>query len=303
MFGVDISHWNTGVNIATGIDFVIVKLTQGTDFTDNMASHFIGEAAKNSKLLGVYHFASGYASPEHEADFFAAKMREFGILKKALPVLDFEVSTGDDRNWVERFATAFFNNTGIYPVIYTSASWLKKFNGSFVASKCPLWVAGYPSPRTSWPENTAIPYNLSPWQSAIIWQFTSSLILNGYRPLDGDIAYITTDQWKALAKGQNSTPVQPDNAKSLSKIADEVIAGKWGNGQERKLALERAGYDYRAVQHLVNAKLAPTKKSIDELAREVIAGKWGNGAARRNALNGAGYDYNTVQRRVNEILR
>lgn len=41
-------------------------------------------------------------------------------------------------------------------------------------------------------------------------------------------------------------------AKSIAVIAKEVIAGKWGNGSERKKKLEAAGYDYSAIQAEVN---------------------------------------------------
>lgn len=86
-------------------------------------------------------------------------------------------------------------------------------------------------------------------------------------------------------------------------IAQEVIEGKWGNGQDRKNRLTAAGYNYDEVQNYVNKLLShPAKKSIDEIAREVIAGKWGNGADRKNRLTAAGYDYDAVQKRVNEIL-
>ena len=40
--------------------------------------------------------------------------------------------------------------------------------------------------------------------------------------------------------------------KSITDIAREVIAGKWGNGSERKSRLTAAGYDYTAVQNEVN---------------------------------------------------
>lgn len=40
--------------------------------------------------------------------------------------------------------------------------------------------------------------------------------------------------------------------KSVTEIAKEVIAGKWGVGNDRKAALEKAGYDYNAVQAKVN---------------------------------------------------
>lgn len=39
---------------------------------------------------------------------------------------------------------------------------------------------------------------------------------------------------------------------SVEEIAKEVIAGKWGNGIDRKVKLEAAGYDYSQVQTRVN---------------------------------------------------
>lgn len=43
--------------------------------------------------------------------------------------------------------------------------------------------------------------------------------------------------------------------KSIDTVAKEVIAGKWGNGDERKKKLTAAGYDYDAVQKQVNEML------------------------------------------------
>lgn len=40
--------------------------------------------------------------------------------------------------------------------------------------------------------------------------------------------------------------------KTNKEIANEVIAGKWGNGAQRKKKLTEAGYDYSAIQKLVN---------------------------------------------------
>ena len=40
--------------------------------------------------------------------------------------------------------------------------------------------------------------------------------------------------------------------KSVEAVAKEVLAGKWGNGEERKKKLQAAGYDYGAVQRKVN---------------------------------------------------
>lgn len=38
----------------------------------------------------------------------------------------------------------------------------------------------------------------------------------------------------------------------LTKIAKEVIQGKYGNGEERKQKLTAAGYDYKEIQKIVN---------------------------------------------------
>ena len=94
-------------------------------------------------------------------------------------------------------------------------------------------------------------------------------------------------------------------AKTAETVAKEVIAGKWGNGEDRKNRLTAAGYDYEEVQTQVNALLkgSTATKSVAEVAKEVIAGKWGNGEDRKNRLTAAGYDYTAVQNKVNELLK
>ena len=44
--------------------------------------------------------------------------------------------------------------------------------------------------------------------------------------------------------------------KSVDTLAREVIQGKWGNGDDRKNRLIKAGYDYNAVQKRVNELLS-----------------------------------------------
>lgn len=45
------------------------------------------------------------------------------------------------------------------------------------------------------------------------------------------------------------------SGKSIDTLAREVIRGDWGNGQDRKNRLERARYDYNAVQRRANELL------------------------------------------------
>ena len=109
--------------------------------------------------------------------------------------------------------------------------------------------------------------------------------------VDGVMRIVTT---------YNLTSYDTKISKTLEEIVQEVIAGKWGNGEERKTALTKAGYDYNTIQSLVNTSL---RKSNEEIAKEVIAGKWGNGNKRIRALTKAGYDYETIREIVNKLLK
>lgn len=44
--------------------------------------------------------------------------------------------------------------------------------------------------------------------------------------------------------------------KTNQQVAAEILMGKWGNGEERKKRLWEAGYNYDAVQSIVNALVA-----------------------------------------------
>lgn len=81
---------------------------------------------------------------------------------------------------------------------------------------------------------------------------TSALKKAGYDP--AAIQAIVNQKLgvKTTAKKTVSTPAK----KSIDTIANEVIAGKWGNGNTRKQKLTAAGYNYSQVQALVNKKLS-----------------------------------------------
>lgn len=93
-----------------------------------------------------------------------------------------------------------------------------------------------------------------------------------------------------------------NSRKTITEIANEVIEGKWGNGEERKNKINAAGYSYPEVQKEVNRILTNNKKTDEEIAREVIAGKWGNGEERRQRITSAGYNYKKVQAIVNKLI-
>lgn len=79
------------------------------------------------------------------------------------------------------------------------------------------------------------------------------------------------------------------SSKSITDLAKEVIAGKWGVGQSRINALNNAGYDADAVQQKVNELLGATSavyytaKSGDTLTG--IASKYGTSYTKLAQMN------------------
>lgn len=107
------------------------------------------------------------------------------------------------------------------------------------------------------------------------------------------------------AQSSSNRPVQPPK-QDITTVAQQVIAGLWGNGDDRKARLESAGYSYSAVQAEVNRLLGggsskPSLKPVSTVAKEVLQGLWGNGEDRKKRLQNAGYDYNAVQNEVNKL--
>ena len=72
--------------------------------------------------------------------------------------------------------------------------------------------------------------------------------------------------------------------KSVEAVAKEVLAGKWGNGEDRKKRLQAAGYDYGAVQAKVNELVKGSgKKSVDAVAKKLLPESGGTArTGRRN---------------------
>lgn len=106
----------------------------------------------------------------------------------------------------------------------------------------------------------------------------------------------------AVGDVHHTTPSTPTPTKSIDEIANEVIQGKWGNGEDRKNRLTNAGYNASEVQNRVNAILNnnphSTTPSVDilTLVKKTIRGDFGNGQTRKDNL---GSNYDEVMKQVN----
>lgn len=94
-----------------------------------------------------------------------------------------------------------------------------------------------------------------PSTANIAWQYTSSgrfpSTVSAGNSGNFDLNVLYKDI-KLPEKKEQSVKKPVQAKKSNTQIAKEVKAGKWGNGATRKKKLKAAGYDYNAIQKIVN---------------------------------------------------
>lgn len=301
---IDVSYCQTNVNWkkvkADGVKGVIVrcgfrgysagKLQQDDYFMD----HIQGASGVGLKV-GVYFFTEAINAKEgrEEAEYTLKLVKKAGV-KLSYPIaIDTEnisasnptpransnVLSKANRTKAVMAFCEYIKSQGYEPMIYASTNWLEN---QLDMSQLPykVWVAQY--------------YKECQYKGAyVMWQYSST------GKVDGINGNCDMNHWYG---GSAPAPAPTPAKKTTEEIAREVIAGKWGNGDERERRLEAAGYNYNTIQKKVN-ELLSKKKSNEEIAREVIAGKWGNGGARKKKLEAAGYDYNAIQKIVNRLMK
>lgn len=256
MQGIDISGWQAGIDLSkVPCDFVIVKATQGVNFVSDACDPQIQQAISLGKPFGFYHYVDG-SGAQGEADFFIDNCA--GYFGMGIPCIDWESaqnSAWGNEDYLRQLVQRVIDRTGVKPLIYAS-------EGSFPwgvaqALDCGAWVAQYADDHLTG-------YQDAPWNeeayACAIRQYSSHGKLDGYSGfLDLDKAYMDADAW-ALYVGSSSVPAPAPARKSNEQLADEVIAGQWGNGDDRRNRLAQAGYDPDAVQAIVNAKLGASSQ-------------------------------------------
>ena len=292
MNGIDISNWQRDINLsAVKADFVIVKATEGIGYVDKSCDMLFQKALSLGKKLGFYHFARPTANndPIREADFFYENCK--GYFGKAIPILDWEAENKYNVAYAKAWLDRVYQRSGVKPVIYMSESVVNSYDWSSVANAdYGLWVAKYRDNATDYNYNMANAGSrphVKWWKFYCMWQWTSTGRLNGYSGnLDCNVFYGDGTTWDKYA-GKSGTASKPAPApapaparKSNEVIAQEVINGAWGNGEDRKKRLTDAGYNYTVVQAIVNKKIAARNQSVYYVVKRgdtlsAIASKFG----------------------------
>ena len=294
--GIDISNWQRGIDLSkVPCDFVIAKATEGIGYVDKSCDGFIQQAKRLGKKLGFYHFARPRNDAVREAQYFYNNTKNY--FGEAIPILDWEAENKSDVAWAKRWLDEVHRLSGVKPVIYMSESVVNSYDWSSVANAdYGLWVAKYRDNKPDYNYNMANAGSrprVKWWKFYCMWQWTSSGRLNGYGGnLDCNVFYGDVSTWDAYV-GKSTSTVKPQpkpTGKTNDQIASEVIAGKWGNGDDRKQRLTSAGYNYTVIQAIVNKLMCANKavyytvRSGDTLSG--IASKYGTTYQKLAQMNG-----------------
>lgn len=215
--GVDVASYQTPAQAGqSGIDFVIVKATEGLSYVNPKCNAEYAAAKKAGHLLGLYHYASG-GDPVTEANYFIANIKNY--VGEAVLALDWEQGSNaawGNTGWALKFAQRVHSLTGVWPLVYVQASAVAQV--ASCAPYCGLWIAGYPINADSWTVPNFM-YSTGAWKSATIWQFSSAGI-------DRNIFYGDRAAWGKYAKATISSGTANASKVTVTNVAKPRPAAK-----------------------------------------------------------------------------
>lgn len=290
---IDVSSHNgydiTGILADMGTQNTIIKISESTSYINPCLSAQV----EQSTPVGFYHFAwfgGDVEEAEREARYFLNNVPQ----KVKYLCLDYEDHASGDKQANTDACIRFMEilkENGYEPIYYSYKPFtLDNIDYQQILAKFPnsLWIAGYGL------NDGNADFEYFPSMDGIRWwQYSSN-------PFDKNIVLLDDDEEDILISKNTST--------DIDTVANEVIQGLWGNGQERFDNLTNAGYNAQAVQDRVNAILNDetpgnsASSDLDSVAQEVLQGLWGNGQERFDNLTNAGYDAQAVQDKVNSLL-
>lgn len=250
MKGIDVSKHNGVIDWDKVIvDFAIIRIGFGMyeNQKDEMFERNYTEATKVNIPVGVYHYS--YAKSVDEAIKEAELVIKWLNGRKLdLPVY-FDIEDNSQKNLsraiLDGMCEAFCNRiekAGYWAGIYSNKYWATSvISGIKLGKKYTYWIAQYTDECTYTGDYA-------------IWQYTSKGKVNG---ISGNV------DMNEMVKDIIQNKSKPQTTKSIEELAKEVIAGKWGNGEDRKTSLINAGYDYNQIQAKVNELLNQSNNNYE----------------------------------------
>ena len=204
---IDISSHNGVISVSEyqslkrqGITGVVVKLTEGTSYTNPYARTQIANAQAAGLRVSAYHYShyETAAEAKAEAQYFVNAAKSMGLSGATTMVNDMEEQAmlrsdlnANTQAWKDEMNRLGYNNN----VYYTMASWLDVKGGKFNTSKfgmSNLWVAHYLYSTQYLDQESA--KSLSYYSNSAAWQYTSASPKLSH-PLDESIDYTGRFTW------------------------------------------------------------------------------------------------------------
>ena len=213
--GVDVSSWQgSAIDWAAvtgaGYEFVLVKATEGTSYTNpDFAADWIG-AQKAGMARGAYHFA--LPDVNAAADEAAYFLRAVGQLTPGdFLALDVEAGSGNLLPWVAAFLAAVQAAAGFKPLLYSRTEFMAAHNllDASLADNG-LWLAQYQSTQPPAP---------APWQFVAIWQSGQGSVPGIAGLVDQDVFNGTRDQLLKYGAPPKPQPTN-DDFEQLHRLVD-----------------------------------------------------------------------------------
>ncbi len=239
---------------------VIVKAGSGTKYINPYFKGWVEWLRANGKPMGAYHYCRELtakpSTPEAEAAHFFSIVKPY--IGSMVFAADYELNNSDalamGTGWLKAFLDAFYQMSGVRPLVYCSQSITQEHDFSAIAAAgYPLWLAQYAdmNPVSGFLDEPWQRGSVAPFPRFIMQQYTSRGHLSGWSGnLDFDKFFGSYAEWLELARGE-SQPVGPVKPVDPVVVA-EVLAGRYGIGDERVRKLAEDGYDPAAVQAKIN---------------------------------------------------
>ena len=183
---IDISSHNGVISVSDyqrlksqGITGVVVKLTEGTSYTNPYARAQIANAQAAGLRVSAYHYSHYETAAEAraEAQYFVRVAQSMGLSGSTTMVNDMEERSmlngnlnANTQAWKDEMTRLGYSNN----VYYTMASWLDTKGGKLNTAKfglSNLWVAHYLYAYTYLDQESA--KSLSYYSNTAAWQYTS----------------------------------------------------------------------------------------------------------------------------------
>lgn len=271
---IDIASHQSGMDLSglfrqnPTLDGVIVKISEGTYYTNPNAKAWLDWLTASGKPAGTYHYLSKNGA-EAEAQFYVNHVKPW--LGKVALAIDYEEETlAMGTRYLKACLDEVYRLTGVKPMVYCSqinALEAQDFS-AIAAAGYPLWVAQYAdhNPVRAFIDKPWHTGTSAPFPKYTMRQYTSDGYLNGWgKNLDFDKFYGTVADWNALASKNATptptpapTPTPSPQPTPLLKPADPSIVlrtlkNEFGIGTERIMRLrDEEGYDPDSVQRTIN---------------------------------------------------